>query len=135
MVLRSPLPAKETIMPSPFPGMNPYIENENVWSDFHGRLILQIADVLVAQLKGRYIVKTEEHIFIQEPEAELEAPTQVELLPVETERHRYLGIWDRHFRQIVTAIELLSPSNKNPGEKREQYLAKREQLFASPTHL
>jgi len=29
-------------MPSPFPGMDPYIEQPEVWSDFHGDLAAEI---------------------------------------------------------------------------------------------
>jgi hypothetical protein len=38
--------------------------------------------------------------------------------------------------RLVTAIELLSPSNKTPGERgRELYLRKQRELIDSPTHL
>lgn len=33
-------------MPSPFPGMNPYLENPELWSEVHSRLIVAIADDL-----------------------------------------------------------------------------------------
>src|SRR5262249_16881582 len=35
----------------------------------------------------------------------------------------------------ITVLELLSPSNKAPGSDREDYLAKRRQVLAGPTHL
>jgi hypothetical protein len=35
----------------------------------------------------------------------------------------------------VTIIELLSPSNKKAGGDRDQYLSKRSDIIASPTHL
>jgi len=56
-------------------------------------------------------------------------------MPVDTERHGYVEIRDRRNRELVTVIELLSPTNKRPGPDREQYLAKRRQLFASNVHL
>ncbi|MGA9382516.1 MAG: DUF4058 family protein [Phormidium sp.] len=31
-------------MPSPFPGMNPYLENPQLWSEVHHRLITAIAN-------------------------------------------------------------------------------------------
>ncbi len=31
-------------MPSPFPGMDPYIEHPTIWSDFHGGLAEAIRD-------------------------------------------------------------------------------------------
>ena len=30
-------------MPSPFPGMNPYLEQPSVWAGFHNRLIVALA--------------------------------------------------------------------------------------------
>jgi Protein of unknown function (DUF4058) len=47
----------------------------------------------------------------------------------------FLEIRDRLGHDLVTVIELLSPSNKRPGDDREQYLAKRRELLHSPTHL
>jgi len=56
-------------------------------------------------------------------------------LSVDVERHTFLEIRDCDNRQLVTVLELLSPSNKRPGPDREQYLAKRQQLLASSVHL
>jgi hypothetical protein len=40
-------------MPSPFPGMNPYLEQEDVWHDFHERFIPLVATLLGSQLRPR----------------------------------------------------------------------------------
>ena len=53
-------------MPSPFPGMNPYLEQEDVWHDFHERFIPLLATILGGQLRPRYIVKIDEHIYVHE---------------------------------------------------------------------
>ena len=47
-------------MPSPFPGMNPYLEQEDAWHDFHEQFIPSVATLLGAQLRPRYIVKVDE---------------------------------------------------------------------------
>ena len=57
-------------MPSPFPGMNPYLEQEDVWHDFHERFIPLAATLLGGQLRPRYIVKIDEHIYVHELAAE-----------------------------------------------------------------
>ena len=44
-------------MPSPFPGMNPYLEQTQVWHDFHERLVPLIAELLGPQILPRYIAK------------------------------------------------------------------------------
>ncbi|MEI7469474.1 MAG: DUF4058 family protein [Chloroflexota bacterium] len=41
-------------MPSPFPGMNPYLERANIWEDFHQSLASEIRDQLAAQIEPNY---------------------------------------------------------------------------------
>ncbi|MEL7313805.1 MAG: DUF4058 family protein, partial [Cyanobacteria bacterium J06559_3] len=41
-------------MPSPFPGMDPYLEHPALWSEFHDRLILAIAIAIAPQLRPKY---------------------------------------------------------------------------------
>ena len=54
-------------MPSPFPGMNPYLEQEDVWDDFHGRFIPIAAEWIGAQVQPAYIVKMGMNVYIHEP--------------------------------------------------------------------
>ena len=46
-------------MPSPFPGMNPFLENPDVWSTFHTRMLAEMADRLSAQVRPDYLVHME----------------------------------------------------------------------------
>ena len=142
-------------MPSPFPGMNPYLEQSAFWSDFHGGYIHRCREVLAQQVLPRYFVRVDEHIYLHEmpePRARLigrpdislttnqpfessggtvtlEAPTILELIEDhDTETVPYLEVIDRASSRVVTVIELLSPSNKMRGPDREQYLAKRKLL-------
>jgi hypothetical protein len=149
-------------MPSPFPGMNPYLEQEGVWQDFHQSFILAVRQALSPQVRPAYMVKIEEALFIHELSAEerqylgradvsvtrnpagggmrsagtlLEAPVYGRVpVAVDIERHSYLEIRDRSSRELIAVIELLSPSNKRNGPDHEQYLAKRWQLLSSPAH-
>jgi hypothetical protein len=41
-------------MPSPFPGMDPYLEGY-LWSDVHHRLATQISDQLMPLLRPQYV--------------------------------------------------------------------------------
>jgi hypothetical protein len=54
-------------MPSPFPGMNPYLEKEDVWSDFHNRFIIAAAEAIGPQVRPAYIVKIDQNVFVEEP--------------------------------------------------------------------
>lgn len=46
-------------MPSPFPGMNPYLEDSLFWSEFHSRLIVELSNVLIPNLRPKYYVGVE----------------------------------------------------------------------------
>lgn len=43
-------------MPSPFPGMDPYLEGEE-WHDVHQRLATEISDYLAPQIRPHYMVR------------------------------------------------------------------------------
>jgi hypothetical protein len=64
----------------------------------------------------------------------LVAPAQIAVPVVDIERQRYLEIRDRRNRTLITVVELLSPSNKQPGPDRVQYLAKRAEILAVSAH-
>ncbi|HIK44304.1 MAG TPA: DUF4058 family protein, partial [Leptolyngbyaceae cyanobacterium M65_K2018_010] len=50
-------------MPSPFPGMDPYLEDPTLWAGVHQRLIVAIANALAPQLRPKYIVAVEERVY------------------------------------------------------------------------
>ena len=148
-------------MPSPFPGMNPYLEQVRSWHDFHERYIPKAAESITPQVRPAYIVTIDEHVYIHELAEDerrltgradamvitertdapprsagslLEAPVYGLLAPaVDLERHAFLEIQDRDTREVITVIELLSPSNKTSD--REQYLEKRRRFLKSSVHL
>jgi hypothetical protein len=149
-------------MPSPFPGMNPYLEQAAHWQDFHTEFLTTIRRTLTPQVGPNYFVQVEEHLYIHDmpPAARslvgradvsvarsratdragvamgvLEAPAEFDLPEQDEERIRFLEIRDRRGRELVAVIELLSPSNKRSGEDREFYLAKRREILRSPAHL
>jgi hypothetical protein len=43
-------------MPSPFPGMDPFIEGQE-WEDFHPTFICLLREVLMPQVLPRYVVR------------------------------------------------------------------------------
>ncbi len=49
-------------MPSPFPGMNPYLEHPSGWAGFHNRLIAAAADALMPQVVPRYYVDLQKDV-------------------------------------------------------------------------
>ena len=49
-------------MAGPFPGMDPYLESQGPWPDFHNRLIAEICNELGTSLPGSYIARVDERI-------------------------------------------------------------------------
>ncbi|AFY82714.1 DUF4058 family protein [Oscillatoria acuminata] len=151
-------------MPSPFPGMDPYLEGPNFWPEVHSRLMIEIADLLVPQLRPKYRVAIEKRIYEssgndsvlvgipdvivqrRQPTATgdsnvaVAAPPTQKPLPVEVPmmmefREAYLEVREMATGEVVTAIEVLSPANKRRGKGREIYEEKRNRIFGSRTHL
>ena len=53
-------------MPSPFPGMDPYIESPSRWGDFHTQMMADIRALLNPLLRPNYVVRIEERVYISE---------------------------------------------------------------------
>src|SRR5258707_4806781 len=53
-------------MPSPFPGMNPYLEHEDAWHNFHEQFPDAVVEALEPQVGPNYFLKVDEHIYIHE---------------------------------------------------------------------
>jgi len=148
-------------MPSPFPGMDPYLERPSLWPDVHYSLIIALRDALAPIVAPKYYVAVEERVYLVEtpqrqfvgkpdvavvgrPEprqataALTLSPPAVEVLlpePEEDKRQIYLEIRDPVDDEVITAIEVLSYTNKRPGENREEYEIKRRMLLATFTAL
>jgi Protein of unknown function (DUF4058) len=150
-------------MPSPFPGMNPYLEQPDLWAGVHHWLINAIARSLGKQLRPKYFVAVEERAYldvedsttlvgipddlivqvsgkVSTPSAIAVAPPPVQpikvTLPIpETYTEGYLEIRQVGTGHVVTVIEVLSPKNKRTGEGRKQYEEKRNTVLDSSTHL
>ncbi|WP_342745945.1 DUF4058 family protein [Brunnivagina elsteri] len=159
----SPETAKTGIV-SPFPGMNPYLENPLFWSEIHNLLIAAIFRKLNPQLRPKYKVAIEKRVYQttdedsllvgiadvaiqtvqkiqpQEPASIAVASPVVEAVTVdlampETVKETYLEVRDVSTKEVVTVIEILSPKNKRPGEGRNTYMKKRLQILGSYTNL
>lgn len=51
-------------MPSPFPGMDPYLEDPGLWPDVHHEMISTSRVILGNQLRPKYVVRVEERIYL-----------------------------------------------------------------------
>jgi hypothetical protein len=105
-------------MLNPFPGMNPYLEHPELWHQVHNRLIVGIADAIAEQVAPKYFVSIEQRIY------------QI----IHTIKERYLEVREVATKELITVIEVLSPTNKR-SEGRSLYETKRIKILTSMTNL
>lgn len=53
-------------MPSPFPGMDPYLERPSLWPDVHAELISGIRASLMPRLRPKYFAQIEDRVYISD---------------------------------------------------------------------
>jgi hypothetical protein len=134
-------------MPSPFPGMDPYLESPAVWPDVHHELIGDIRAALNPSLRPNYVARVELRIYISDdddpgrqalvPDVRVEAtprrkgakkprpepalavpePLIVPTLMDEEVEEAFLKIIHVESEALVTVIEVLSPTNKIRGSR------------------
>jgi hypothetical protein len=139
--------------------MDPYLEHPAIWQDVHNSLIAAMRDVLSPLVAPRYYVALERRaylltpddiVFVGRPDLSVAtkspmiaiAPTlqnngvlEIELPINEEIGLDYLEIHEVVSGQLITVIELLSPTNKINQEGRQQYLQKRLQTLRTRTNL
>ncbi|MEO0415054.1 MAG: DUF4058 family protein [Verrucomicrobiota bacterium] len=147
-------------MKNPFPGMNPWLEG--YWGDMHLSLLTYIRDQIQSQLPGNLYAQGEMSVTVDEyPEnparyvpdvsildaggdggaavmeqADTLVATKPKVVRVEKVPERWIQIYDLDSNnEVVTAIEVLSPTNKDYGKGREQYLAKQDRYYHSKVNL
>jgi hypothetical protein len=151
-------------MPSPFPGMDPYIETPALWSDFHNNLASELQAQLNRSIQPRYFARLTPYVTYEvvevgqvygvrpdvgvwqlQPFARETSSNVVTIPPAPVESQIALEIPLRLHsveiratasQQRVTVIEILSPVNKRPSH--EAYLAyqhKRRDILRSMVHL
>src|ERR1043165_3706715 len=55
-------------MPSPFPGMDPYLESPDIWPDVHHALISEIRTALNPKLRPHYVARVELRVYVTNPD-------------------------------------------------------------------
>ena len=148
-------------MPSPFPGMDPYLEKADEWGGVHLPLCAAIQAELNRHLPAGLRALIDLYVWVQDAPGEdrparprvkvkpdafvpderaggngiavaarpVTAPTARGRLPARRKRTSRRVVVTGAGRQVVTAIEVLSPANKDPGEDRRAYLRKRDEYL------
>ena len=146
-------------MPSPFPGMDPYLEAPAFFPDVHDRLIARLSETLQATLPEPYYAVVGSRVWVEAsrrsigPDVEVlrSAPTRgggtatatrsrpvVIVVPHDEHRETRVEIRSRNEPDDaqVTALEVLSLANKTPGAHgRDLYFRKQRELLEGRCHL
>lgn len=150
-------------MASPFPGMDPYLEQSGTWGDFHLEFISCLRSAIRARLPESYDARIQERVTMiesfdnprqsfepdvivgREREAAISRerehtssallePVMLPLIIPEKERQNFIEIYDYPGQELITVIELLSPTNKL-SKGRDEYLIKRDAILSEEIHL
>lgn len=107
-------------MPSPFPGMDPYLEEEKLWPSFQHHLVMCLYQILLPGLVDRYRARVGQRNYVTE---------QALFTSVIREQHQeeFLEVRQRTDGKLVTLVEVVSPTNKLIPSGRQTYLGKREE--------
>ncbi len=154
-------------MPSPFPGMDPYLENPEIFPDFHDSFITYLREDLQGKLPASYFavlgcrvwievsrrsigpdveVRHADRLSVRVPKAarSVAMATSQEARPIVVKvahdefREPLIEIYAKsdEGKRLVASIEVLSISNKAPGEHgRDLYRRKQKESLASQVHL
>jgi len=144
--------------------MDPYLEDPVLWSGLHHGLITYIRDALNPVLRPRYVANITERLYIIQPERDIipdvyvkrrqpsrkrtaqangtaqatviDPPLVLTVAGLEIHEGLIEIVQLGQRGRVVTAIEVLSPTNKTPGHQGQKlYLAKQEKILKSRTHL
>jgi len=110
--------ATEVLMPSPFPGMDPFLEDRDLWPSFHHTLIACLRDLLQPGLTGAYEGRIGERCYAVEG-------TQPGSVRAGEQREPFIEIC--RGGQLVTLLEVVSPANKTTASGRQAYRDKRRE--------
>ncbi len=152
-------------MPSPFPGMDPFLEHPHFFPGVHDRFVAYLSEVLQGSLPAPYFAEINERLWVDMVERRIgpdvdvlrgnqpsppegggavavatTAPAQPVIItvPQEERRETYLEIRtpSPDGERVVTTIEVLSLTNKTPGPRgRSLYLQKQQEILDSDIHL
>lgn len=147
-------------MPNPFPGMDPYLEGP-AWPVVHSHLVAEIARQLSAKLGPKYVAWTNERVTVGTPDpielprlrdrypdvsvltaepgsvaeesSTATASILLEALMPEPMVQTYVEVREVESQELVTAIEMLSPTNKR-GDGLAEFRKKRIGFLSGPAH-
>ncbi len=152
-------------MPSPFPGMDPFLEHPAIFPGLHERLIAYLSESLQGRLPEPYYAEIGERLWVETSDrsigpdvhvledegrnrdgrrtgdvglaTEVRSQPVVVTVPQDEFREPYVEICaGGESERVVTAIEVLSLTNKTMrAQGRRLYVRKQREILASQIHL
>src|SRR5437870_2400283 len=115
-------------MPSPFPGMDPYLEDEGIWPVFQHHLVLCLYQILLPGLVDRYRARVGQRHYVTE---------QALFTSVIREEHHedFIEVRQRNDGKLITLLDIVSPSNRMTAAGRQAYLDTRKEARAVSANL
>jgi hypothetical protein len=100
--------------------MDPYLEDEKLWPEFHHHLVMCLYQLLLPGLVDRYRARVCQRHYVTE---------QALFTSVVREEHHeeYIEVRQRCDGRLVTVVDCVSPANKLTTAGRDAYLAKRRE--------
>src|SRR4051794_33514293 len=102
-------------MPSPFPGMDPFLEDPKRWPLFRHQFVAALYQVLLPGLVDRYRARVASRGYT------VELPLFTSVLR-ETHTEEFLELRDRSDGKLVTVVDVVSIANRITRAGREAYL-------------
>ncbi|MBI3464800.1 MAG: DUF4058 family protein [Planctomycetes bacterium] len=147
-------------MPSPFPGMDPFLEDPEVFPDLHDSFIVFLRETIQRQLPIPYYAALGQRLWVEVARREIEPDVHIRRgrgategavavaepstgrkviieVPHDERKESFIEIRRKGTpNQLVATIEILSLSNKTPGQHgRGLYLRKQQEVLGSDIHL
>src|SRR4051812_43021183 len=97
-------------MPSPFPGMDPFLEHAGIFPDLHDSLIVYLSESIQKWLPEPYYASIGRRLWVESVQR------SIGHLSNDEQRETFVGIYrlQEGGDRLVTRIEVLSPTNKTP---------------------
>lgn len=105
-------------MGTPFPGMDPYLEDDKLWPVFHHHLVMCLYQILLPGLVDRYRARVGQRHYVTE---------QALFTSIIRDEHteEFIEIRQRSDGKLITLLDVVSPANKTTASGRTAYLNKR----------
>src|SRR5438270_2946334 len=107
-------------MPSPFPGMDPFLEQEKVWPGFQHQFVGSLFQILLPNLVDRYRARVGQRVY------HTEMPLFTSVIR-EEHCEEFIEVRNRSDGRLVTVVDMVSPANKTNSQGRHAYLEKRRE--------